>query len=127
MIHIEARIDGEVFNHYNGDGLIVATPTGSTAYSLSAGGPIVSPDASVFLVTPICSHALANRALVVADRAILEFSARGTAGDILLTLDGHGSENLAHDSTVRVRRANFDIPLVTLAGHSFYSLLQRKL
>jgi NAD+ kinase len=127
MIHIEARIDGELFNHYNGDGLIVATPTGSTAYSLSAGGPIVSPDANVILLTPICSHALANRSLVVDDRAVLEFSAHGASTDVLLTLDGHDSENLARETSVRVRRANFDIPLVTLPGHSFYALLQRKL
>ncbi|MGI8602925.1 MAG: NAD(+)/NADH kinase [Verrucomicrobiales bacterium] len=127
LIHLEARIDGEVFNRYSGDGLIVSTPTGSTAYSLSAGGPIVSPDAKVFVVTPICSHALANRSLVVGDFAALEFSAHGTHEDIVLTIDGGISEVLAPGTVVRARRADYDVPLVMLPGHNFYSLLQEKL
>ena len=127
LIHLKARIDGELFNHYSGDGLIVSTPTGSTAYSLSAGGPIVSPDANVLLVTPICSHALANRALVVNDRAVLEFVAYGASDDILVTLDGDDSEPLARGAIVQVKRADFDVPLVMFPGHSFYSLLQHKL
>jgi NAD+ kinase len=127
MINVEARIDGEVFNRYRGDGLIVATPTGSTAYSLSAGGSIVSPKARVFLVTPICSHTLADRSLIVGDDAELEFVTLGESEETLLTLDGDDSISLPAGVPVVMRRAGYDLPLVALPGHSFYRLLQAKL
>jgi NAD+ kinase len=127
MINVEARIDGEVFNRYHGDGLIVSTPTGSTAYSLSAGGPIVSPKARVFLVTPICSHTLADRSLIVGDAAILEFITLGGADETLLTLDGDGSIPLTAGVPVTIKRAGYDVPLVSLPDYSFYRLVQAKL
>jgi len=127
LIHLEARINGERFNNYRGDGIVVSTPTGSTAYSLSAGGPIVSPTASVFLVTPICSHALANRPLVVEDSAELEIIPLGEAEETLLTLDGDESTPVPAGLPVKMRRAPYDLPLVTLPEHNFYRVLRSKL
>jgi len=127
MINVEARIDGEIFNRYHGDGLIVATPTGSTAYSLSAGGPIVSPKARVFLVTPICSHTLADRSLIVGDAAILELTALGGSDETLLSLDGDDSVPLPAGVPVTIQRAHYDLPLISLPEHGFYSLVQTKL
>lgn len=127
MIHVEARIAGETFNRYRGDGLVVSTPTGSTAYSLSAGGPLVTPQSRVFIVTPICSHTLADRSLVVADDSELELVPLGPADDTLLTLDGDGSSVVAPELPIRLRRASFDLPLVTFAEHTFFRVLQTKL
>ncbi|MFN0127825.1 MAG: NAD(+)/NADH kinase [Verrucomicrobiales bacterium] len=127
MILIEARIDGDLLNRYRGDGLIVSTPTGSTAYSLSAGGPLVSPKANVFVVTPICSHTLSDLAVVVGDSASLELIPLGEADETLLTLDGDGSVAVPIGIPIRLRRAAYDLPLVDLPGHNFFRLVQSKL
>lgn len=127
MILVEARIDGDLLNRYRGDGLIVSTPTGSTAYSLSAGGPLVSPKAGVFVVTPICSHTPSDLAVVVGDTAKLELIPLGEAEETLLTLDGDGSEPVPIGVPIRLRRAPHDLPLVHLPGHNFFGLVQTKL
>jgi len=127
MILVEVRIDGDLLNRYRGDGLIVSTPTGSTAYSLSAGGPLVSPKARVFVVTPICSHTLSDLAVVVGDSAHLELIPLGEAEETLLTLDGDGSVAVPVGATIHLRRAPHDVPLVHLPGHNFYRLVQNKL
>ena len=127
MILVEARIDGDLLNRYRGDGLIVSTPTGSTAYSLSAGGPLVSPKAGVFVVTPICSHALSDLAVVVGDSAQLELIPLGEAEETLLTLDGDGSVTVPIGVPIRLRRAPHDLPLAHLPGHNFFRLVQTKL
>jgi len=127
MILIEARIDGDLLNRYRGDGLIVSTPTGSTAYSLSAGGPLVSPKAGVFVVTPICSHSLSDLAVVVGDSAELELIPLGDSEETLLTLDGDGSVAVPIGQPIRLRRARHDLPLVHLPGHNFFRLVQSKL
>jgi NAD+ kinase len=127
MILVEARIDGDLLNRYRGDGLIVSTPTGSTAYSLSAGGPLVSPKARVFVVTPICSHTLSDLAVVVGDSAQLELIPLGEAEETLLTLDGDGSVAVPIGVPIRLRRAPHDLPLVHLPGHNFFRLVQTKL
>lgn len=87
-IHVEAHINEKFANRYSGDGLILSTPTGSTAYSLSAGGPLVDPDADVFIITPICPHALANRPLVVDGQSQLVFNAPEQRDDLALMVDG---------------------------------------
>ena len=127
MILVEARIDGDLLNRYRGDGLIVSTPTGSTAYSLSAGGPLVSPKARVFVVTPICSHTLSDLAVVVDDSARLELIPLGDDEETLLTVDGDGSIAVPIGAPIHLRRAPYDLPLIHLPGHSFYSLVRTKL
>lgn len=128
LVSLTASVNGELLNHYRADGLIVATPTGSTAYSLSAGGPLVSPDAQVFVITPICPHSLGNRSLVVADNAEIELTPNGGGDEpMLFTVDGR--DCLAIDATTRIviRKAPNPLPLVHLHGHSFYQTIRQKL
>ncbi len=102
MIDIEALSDGAPISRYHGDGLIVATPTGSTAYTLSAGGPLLLPGARVIALTPICPHALSQRPLVLPDDVALELVVHRSEGAALLTVDGQLGVNLSPGDRVRV-------------------------
>lgn len=126
-IHVEAHINGKYANRYSGDGLILSTPTGSTAYSLSAGGPLVDPDADVFIITPICPHALANRPLVVDGQSQLVFDAPEQRDDLALMVDGKLVASISKPAKVRMRRASFDLPLISFPGQDFYRILNQKL
>ena len=88
MIRLHAKVNGEALTEFNADGLIVATPTGSTAYSLSAGGPILSPDSGVFVITPICPHVLTNRSVIVSDSSTIEIAPSGAEYPTFLSVDG---------------------------------------
>jgi len=127
MIRLNVSIDSAFVNCYSGDGLIVATPTGSTAYSLSAGGPILNPEAGVFCITPICPHAVANRSVVVNDDAVIELSASGITEELLLSIDGGSPWSLCREKPVLLRRGTYSVPLVTLSGTSFYGVLRQKM
>jgi NAD+ kinase len=127
LIRLEVFCDGVSLNRFNGDGLIVATPTGSTAYSLSAGGPLVSPRAEVLLVTPICAHALASRAFVTEDTVTLTIKPDEEQEEILLTADGGTPFALSADEVITIRKASYQVPLVVLPNTSFYDILQQKL
>lgn len=127
MIRLNVSIDGTFVNCYSGDGLIVSTPTGSTAYSLSAGGPIMNPEAGVFCITPVCPHAVANRSVVVNDDATIELLASGTSEELLLSVDGGAAVSLNKTAPVIIRRGAWTVPLVTLPGTSFYGVLRQKL
>ncbi len=127
MVKLSVSIDGRFVNTYSGDGLIVSTPTGSTAYNLSAGGPIVTPQAGVFCITPICPHAIASQGLVVADSARIELTSAGTADELLLNLDGGSPFPLCRETPVILTRAPWTVPLVQLPGTSFYGILRQKL
>jgi NAD+ kinase len=126
-ITLEAKIDGNSFSNYSGDGLIVATPTGSTAYSFSAGGAIVDPDADVFLLTPICPHALANRSMVVPDSAEVQVMPLREDHQVALTIDGRFIREIPAGTAVRVSKASFQLPLVMLPGQTFPAILREKL
>ena len=127
MVRLNVTINGTFVNCYSGDGLIISTPTGSTAYSLSAGGPIVNPEAGVFCITPICPHAVANRSVVVNDDAVIELMATGTSEELLLSMDGGPAVSLNKLAPVILRRGPWTVPLVTLPGTSFYGVLRQKL
>ena len=127
VVHVETRVDGDFVNHYTGDGIIIATPTGSTAYSLSAGGPILEPGCGVFVMTPICPHALANRAIVFDDSREIELLVPEQRDELLLTADGRLVENLKVPARLILRRSQTELPLVTLPEGSFYRVLRRKL
>ncbi len=127
LIHLEVRINREFLNRYSGDGLIVATPTGSTAYSLSAGGPIINPAAGVFCLTPICPHALSNRSFVVNDNVALESQPMEPVEDVLLHVDGGTAWSLAKDQPVVLRKAGWTVPLIAFRETSFYAVLREKL
>jgi NAD+ kinase len=128
LVSLEAWVSGELLNHYRADGLIVATPTGSTAYSLSAGGPLVSPCAAVFLITPICPHTMSQRSLVVADDSVISLCPQGGGdGPVLFTVDGRDCMTIGEGSRVEVRKAKASFDLLRLEGHSFYEALRQKL
>lgn len=127
LIHLEVRVNGEFLNRYSGDGLIVCTPTGSTAYSLSAGGPIINPEAGVFCLTPICPHALSNRSFVVNDDLTMEILPVEPIDEVLLNVDGGTAWVLARDQPVILRKASWTIPLIAFRENSFYEVLRDKL
>ena len=128
LISLRARVDGELLNDYRADGLIVATPTGSTAYSLSAGGPLISPGAKVFVITPICPHSLSQRSLILSDEAVVELSSNDAeSGPMIFTVDGRDSIRIEPGDRVEVRKAADSFHLLRLEGHSFYEALRQKL
>ena len=126
LIEIGLSIDGEGVMTYRGDGLIVATPVGSTAHSLSAGGPILPPDARMFVVTPICAHTLTQRPLVDGDHKVYEITPCGFAPTVLV-IDGQVQVPLVEGDRVSVRRGSAPFPMIRLPGHSFYRTLRDKL
>ena len=128
LISLEARVDGELLNRYRADGLLVATPTGSTAYSLAAGGPLVGPHAGVFVLNPICPHSLSNRALVVGEDSVIELEPCGNEGQpILFSVDGRDIIRVEKGSVVQVEKHPQSLRLMRLPEHSFYETLRKKL
>jgi NAD+ kinase len=128
LVQIEVTIDKTYFTEYNADGLIVATSTGSTAYSLSAGGPIVIPNSGVFVVTPICPHVLTNRSVVVSNQSTIHLKA-SRRGDqsISLSIDGQESIHFYPEDEVTVRAAEVRLPLVLPGALTFADVLRAKL
>jgi len=127
MIEMETAVDGTYLTTYRADGLIVSTPTGSTAYSLSAGGPIVHPGMGAIVVTPICPHTLTNRSLVVADTAAVEVVVRSVGQDVHLTLDGQRGVELAPGDRVAIRKSAARTRLVHCPDRDWFSVLRQKL
>lgn len=127
MIEIELLIDEDFVCRYRADGLIVATPTGSTAYSLSAGGPIVHPTVESIILTPICPHTLSDRPLVVGDCCNVEMRLRGIAESVYLTLDGQKGVLMQSEDRVSIIRAKERLKLIQPHRKSYYEILRNKL
>jgi NAD+ kinase len=128
LVSLAASVNGEFLNHYRADGLILATPTGSTAYSLSAGGPLISPTASVFVITPVCPHTLSQRSLVLDDSSVVElFPDEPYDCPMIFTADGRDVTEIGPDEKIEVRKSSRVLNLVSLKGHSFYEALRVKL
>ncbi|HVS12414.1 MAG TPA: NAD(+)/NADH kinase [Thermoanaerobaculia bacterium] len=127
MIRMVVRIDGRFVAVYRADGLILSTPTGSTAYNLSAGGPIVHPALPVAVITPICPHTLSQRPLVVPDGCEIEVTLDTAQEEVYLTLDGQEGGTLRHRDAIRVRVAPERVRLVQVSRRSFYDALRNKL
>ena len=127
LIRLDVSVDGETLSEYHADGLIVATPTGSTAYSLSAGGPVLTPDSGVFVVTPICPHVLTMRPVLVSDASRIEIAPSQSRSDVFLTLDGQNSARLAEGDRIRLTKAPYRLPLAMLREVSFFEVLRQKL
>jgi NAD+ kinase len=127
MIDIELAINGQRVTTYSGDGLIVSTPVGSTAHSMSAGGPILRQDLEAFLITPICPHTLTVRPLV--DRADVDYvlTAPHAPEGVMLVVDGQTKEPFRRGDQALIRRASCSFQLIRLTGHSYYGTLHRKL
>jgi len=128
LVALRARVNGELLNDYRADGLIVATPTGSTAYSLAAGGPLIAPGAAVFLITPICPHSLSQRALVLSDSCVVEISsAVHDRNPMLFTVDGRDSVHIQPGESIKVQKSARSFHLLQLEGQTFYLALRQKL
>lgn len=127
LIQIDVRIDGATLSEYNADGLIVATSTGSTAYSLSAGGPVLTPNSGVFVVTPICPHVLTMRPLIVSNESLIEIAPARDQSDVFLTVDGQKAMRIHPEECIRVFRAPQRLPLAILPDVSFFEVLRQKL
>ncbi len=127
MTHLETTIDGKPLTTYRADGLIVATPTGSTGYNLSASGPILEPTMKGIIVTPICPHSLSMRPLVIGADRTVEIRPTADSAQVRVVADGQRSVLLETGKAVRVRRAPFVCRLAVFAGRVFYNTLSQKL
>jgi NAD+ kinase len=126
LIKIHTYLNGEFLCTYWADGLIVSTPTGSTGYSLSCGGPVIFPQANSFVITPVAPHNLNVRPIIVSDKSIISFEIEGRAEHFLCTLDAR-SESINNTVSLAVRKENFMIQLIRLEGQNFLNTLRTKL
>lgn len=131
MIDVDVELDGELLNRYHADGVLVATPTGSTAYSLSAGGPLLWPTAHVMCLTPICPHSLTNRSVVLPEGVEITMrprERRGRSGESLIySLDGRATHAIELNSTLTIRKAPLSLRLLSLPGSNYAARLRAKL
>ena len=127
IIELTLRIDGHLISRFRADGLIISTPTGSTAYNLSAGGPILSPLLPVAVLTPICPHALSLRPIVVPDTGQIEITLETQREEVYLTLDGQEGTSLGYRDVVRITRSRSGVRLVKISGRGFFDHLRGKL
>lgn len=128
LVELEALIDDDLLNRYRADGVIVATPTGSTAYSLAAGGPLISPIAKAFVMTPICPHSLSNRSLVLADTSVVKLRAIDDDDTpTVFTVDGRIIVEVEHGGVISIKKSKHSVQLIRLKNRSFYATLRKKL
>ncbi|MBS1768844.1 MAG: NAD(+)/NADH kinase [Acidobacteria bacterium] len=127
IIAIEVRLNGLFVNSFRSDGLIVATPTGSTAYNLSAGGPIVYPSMNAVVLTPICPFTLTNRPIVIPDDAQIELKLESGSEGVILSLDGQTGFPLVVGDIVRIRKSRTTLNLVQPENRNYFDVLRKKL
>ena len=127
IVRLRLSIDGEWLTEYVCDGMIFATATGSTAYSLSAGGPILLPSARACILTPICPHALSNRSIIAGEDSVVRCQVAGAAGELLLTVDGQVQTRMQVGDEVEVRSASHAVQLVVPRGQTYFEVLRQKL
>ena len=127
LVRLKTSVNGETLTEFNADGLIVATPTGSTAYSLSAGGPILSPESGAFVITPICPHVLTNRSIIVGEDAVVEIEVTERAYPVFLTVDGRDPLRMETGTIVHIKKSARVLPLASLPGVSFFGVVRQKL
>ncbi len=127
ILDFDVRVNGEWVSTYKSDGLIVSTPTGSTAYSLAAGGPIVTPSVEAFLITPICAHTLTHRPLVLPNTVKIEVTVKSLREAAYLTVDGQVGIAANSEDVVRMRKADSYVELVRPPSTPYFQILQKKL
>jgi len=127
LISISARVGDRRLTNYRCDGLIVATPTGSTAYSLAAGGPIISPECNVVTITPICPQSLTNRSVVVNSTEPIEMRLDATSGPGVVQVDGMTIARATPETVIRVQTSPDSVPIAFLPEINYYDILSEKL
>ena len=127
LAHIDTYIDDHYLTTYSADGLIVSTPTGSTAYSLAAGGPIVQPEVPAIVLTPICPFTLTNRPLIIADSACIKIRLAKKSKDVMLTFDGQAGFEINEDHTVVISKSPHPINMITMTEQTYFDVLKAKL
>jgi NAD+ kinase len=129
IVNLEVFVDGQYMTSYRADGLIIASPTGSTAYSLSAGGPIIHPSMRALVLSPICPFALTNRSIVIPDSATIkvQLTTRNEGEDVRVTLDGQTGYSMKSGDILEVKKADIPVKLVQTPGKNYYQLLRKKL
>lgn len=127
ILNIDVRVDDTYITTYRADGLILSTPTGSTAYSLSAGGPITEPSVAAVILSPICPHTLSNRPLVLPKKSTVEMRIRNSHEDVFVTIDGQVGFPLEARDVVRARQAPHPVRLVQSPGRNYFDVLRQRL
>ncbi|MEZ5276350.1 MAG: NAD(+)/NADH kinase [Opitutaceae bacterium] len=127
IVHLEVQADGELVTDYYCDGLIFSTPTGSTAYNLSAGGPLIHPGSSVIAMTPICPHTLSNRTIIFRDNVVLQVTNCLPESELLVALDGQRNLITSRSYPVQIRLSELTVPLALTLDHSYFAVLRSKL
>lgn len=129
MIGYSVYVNDELVNHFFADGIIVSTPTGSTAYNLSAGGPILAPHNEMIVITPICSHSLNDRSIVISaeDKITIKFELKRDSKDLQLTIDGQKVVSISNETEIFINKSAISTHLIKLNNINFYALLRKKL
>ena len=127
LAHMMLFINGRLSGKYAADGLIIATATGSTAYSLSAGGPLVMPELDVSVITPVCAHSLTNRALVIPMSETIELRPIPGSEEMLLSADGENVIEVPNDTSVHIAKSPYEMKFVRLTRRDYYQTWQQKL
>lgn len=127
MIEVGVELNEQLVATIRADGVIVSTPTGSTAYSLAAGGPILYPGIGSMILTPICPHTLTYRPVVFSDNSTVDLTLRSSSGEVYATFDGQVSVPMLQEDTLRARKSRSRLKLVSLPGHNYFQVLRHKL
>jgi NAD+ kinase len=127
LVRLEVFADDELVTDYTCDGLIFSTPTGSTAYNLSAGGPLIHPNADVIAMTPICPHTLSNRSIIFRDRVRLRVFNRGESSKLLVAMDGQRNLKISEGSPVEISISKLRLPLVQRTDYAHFAVVRAKL
>jgi NAD+ kinase len=127
ILTLEVTVDGHYLTTLQADGLILSTPTGSTAYSLAAGGPIIYPTLPSILLTPICPHTLTNRPIILPVDSTIEVTLRSEQRDAFITLDGQLGLSFHENDAVRIEKSGYTVPLVKSPFKSYFEVLRTKL
>lgn len=126
LIEVETHVDGQLLTNYLADGLIVSTPTGSTGYALSVGGPVLAPESPTFCVAPVAPHSLTMRPVILPDDVELTLQVKSRTGRFLIAIDGR-SKSMANGTTIVLRKADYCVPVVKTAGKGFFHTLREKM
>ncbi len=127
LAHVEVYIDNHYLTTFRADGLIVSTPTGSTAYSLAAGGPVIHPEVPGIIMTPICPFTLTNRPLVIPDRAGIKMSLEKHSSNMILTFDGQAGMEINHRDSILIQKSPHPVHMIKVPGIEYFDILKAKL